>query len=91
PSPVRDQTRHLAALLAFAAAGAFAIVLALRMRGVSGGPAGRGAARAVQHPHIRSPGTGHADANRHRKNRDDGPHRRSAVPLPYRVHDQERT
>lgn len=31
PSPVRDQTRHLVALLAFAAAGAFAIVLALRM------------------------------------------------------------
>ncbi|WSB29926.1 flippase-like domain-containing protein [Streptomyces sp. NBC_01788] len=31
PSPVRDQTRHFVALLAFAAAGAFAIVLALRM------------------------------------------------------------
>lgn len=31
PSPVRDQTRHLVALLAFAAAGAFAIVLAVRM------------------------------------------------------------
>ncbi len=31
PSPVRDQTRHLAAPVALAAAGAFAVVLALRL------------------------------------------------------------